>query len=174
MIAEEPAGAWGAAIRIDQRYRPLVERLSRTTQDDPAAYRRRVVLAAVLGYDLARGDDEAAAGARARLGEAIAAADSAAAEFRTLRPDSEIEAPELSDEERAEFRRSVDGIPGLRAVHVGWRHLADGAARQQLLLVTFRGGGVDADPQDVLTIVGEKLLPWATISASRSPPTRVG
>ncbi|HEX8240224.1 MAG TPA: M48 family metallopeptidase [Allosphingosinicella sp.] len=119
----------------------------------PAAYQ------ALEAFYEARGDWEAAAGARSRLDQALEAAAAAEAEFRTLRPDSAIEAPDLSDEERAEFRRSVDGIPGVQAVHVGWRYLVSDGARQQVLLVKFRGN-VDSDPQDVLGSVGERLLAW--------------
>ncbi|HEU0097515.1 MAG TPA: M48 family metalloprotease [Allosphingosinicella sp.] len=155
---DDEAAAWFAGLyrlRLgDPAGVPLVESASaRNPQLLPAA------CAALEEFYGARGDDKAAAGARARLAETLETAAAAETEFRTLRPDSEIQAPDLSDEERAEFRRSVDGIPGLRAVHVGWRHLVHVGARQQVLLVKFRGG-VDTDPRDVLGSVGERLLPW--------------
>jgi Zn-dependent protease with chaperone function len=155
---DDPAAAWFAGLYRLRTGDPagvaLVEGVAARAPDlFPAA------CDALAAYYEARGDEERAADARARLGESLHAAAAAEAEFRTLRPDSTIEPPDLGDDERAEFRRSVDGIPGLRAVHVGWRHLPHGGERQQVLLVTFRGG-VDSDAGDVLGSVGERLLPW--------------
>ncbi len=167
----DEAAAWFAGLyrlrKGDPAGVPLVEAFAaRVPHAVPAA------CDALAAFHEARGDEDSAADARARLGRSLEAAAAAEAEFRTLRPDSEIEAPDLSDEERAEFRRSVDGIPGLRAVHVGWRHLRNEDARQQVLLVKFRGG-VDSDPHDVLGSVGERLLPWGDyIGFTLAPDTR--
>lgn len=50
LVVEEPPPAWGTAAGIDERYAPLVERLSGAARENPAAYRRRVLFAAALGY----------------------------------------------------------------------------------------------------------------------------
>ena len=42
--------AWGAHAEIDPRFHSLVERLTVEARQQPAAYRRRVVLAALIGY----------------------------------------------------------------------------------------------------------------------------
>jgi Zn-dependent protease with chaperone function len=109
---------------------------------------------ALLAHYEEQCDWEAADEARRRLAEAIAWQAAADAEFRTLRPGDPLEAPDLSLEERTEFRRSVDGIAGLVSAHVAWRRLPHSGRRQQIVLVKVKG---PADPGDVLARVAERL-----------------
>ncbi|GAA4013709.1 hypothetical protein GCM10022280_10030 [Sphingomonas swuensis] len=47
---DSSADHWNSGFRIDSRYHPLVARLTRSAERDAASYRRRVILAALLGY----------------------------------------------------------------------------------------------------------------------------
>ncbi|HEX8623024.1 MAG TPA: M48 family metallopeptidase [Allosphingosinicella sp.] len=150
---EDVLSAWYAALyRLrsgDPAGAPMLESLGRRTPRFALAS-----LEALLAHYEEQGDWDSADEARRRLAQVIAWQAAADAEFRTLRPEDPIEAPDLTPDERAGFRRSVDGIPGLVSVHVGWRRLAHGGGRQQVLLVKVRD---PADPGDVLGSVGERL-----------------
>ncbi|OYW82382.1 MAG: hypothetical protein B7Z26_03445, partial [Asticcacaulis sp. 32-58-5] len=50
-IEINPSGsAWGWSLGIEDRYRPMIAKLERLSQEKPKAYRGKVIRRALMGY----------------------------------------------------------------------------------------------------------------------------